>query len=281
LKKFLKTYIKLLFILMAESKLNNNKIYFIASNRSILDRKLEYYFDDKKIFKNLKKVYSFKKQYKNQEFIISIFSFDFDIANLKYIKKDINMNKYKLMIKLKRLDYLSEHKGIIFFNENKNNFIYNFRFGNSSFYSAPIEIDFTNFELLQIYIKFIDNLNIINKENLISDLFDDSKQFLINKNSYYFDFYLELFKLFYNKKEIKDILIIFDLNKVELPVKFHDNNYTKFLFLIEEKKDVIIKFCEKNDNIEKYYTKFYSILLYFLKNYEKEKFSSFLYRKDL
>ena len=245
MKEFLKTYIKLLFILMAESKLNNNKIYFIASNRSILDRKLEYYFDDKKIFKNLKKVYSFKKQYKNQEFIISIFSFDFDIANLKYIKKDINMNKYKLMIKLKRLDYLSEHKGIIFFNENKNNFIYNFRFGNSSFYSAPIEIDFTNFELLQIYIKFIDNLNIINKENLISDLFDDSKQFLINKNSYYFDFYLELFKLFYNKKEIKDILIIFDLNKVELPVKFHDNNYTKFLFLIEEKKDVIIKFCEK------------------------------------
>ena len=191
------------------------------------------------------------------------------------------MNKYKLMIKLKRLDYLSEHKGIIFFNENKNYFIYNFRFGNSSFYSAPIEIDFTNFEQLQIYIKFIDNLNIINKENLISDLFDDSKQFLINKNSYYFDFYLELFKLCYNKKEIKDILIIFDLNKVELPVKFHDNNYTKFLFLIEEKKDVIIKYCEKNDNIEKYYIKFYSILLYFLKNYEKEKFSSFLYRKDL
>ena len=66
MKEFLKTYIKLLFILMAESKLNNNKIYFITSNRSILDRKLEYYFDDKKIFKNLKKVYSFKKQYKNQ-----------------------------------------------------------------------------------------------------------------------------------------------------------------------------------------------------------------------
>ena len=38
---------------------------------------------------------------------------------------------------------------------------------------------------------------------------------------------------------------------------------------------------KKNDNIEKYYIKFYSILLYFLKNYEKEKFSSFLYRKDL
>ena len=260
----------------------NYNIYFITSNKSRLNRYLSYYLEKTNLSKNLKEVYSYQIEYRHENFTVYVYSINISVINPNKNEKEIKTKKHILSLKLKRLDYLSEHIGIIYYEKNQNNFIYNFNFGHSSFYSAPNSISFSPLEQLKLYEKVINQFNIINNETLLLDLLIDSKNYLIDNNKFYFDFYLEVFKLCYNKKEVKDLLIIFNLNSVILPDNFNKADYSVILYKIEKDKSIITKYCEKDENHDRYHKIFYTILLYYSKNYENEMIFSFLInRKDL
>ena len=118
------------------------------------------------------------------------------------------------------------------------------------------------------------------EDPLHTDLVKDSQLFLEGKE-YYLDFFLEIFKLCYSKNEVKNMLILLDLKKVKLPKELNKNNYSSILDLIEEKPNIITKYCNENENKDKYYKKFYIILLYFRINYEKDKIQTLINQKDL
>ena len=94
--------------------------------------------------------------------------------------------------------------------------------------------------------------------------------------TYHLDFYLEIFKQCYSKKEIKTILMMFKLNRVILPNEMKVKDYSSILKMIAKKPNIIIKYCSKNDNEEKYYKIFYTLLLYFNSNYDSEEVSNLL-----
>ena len=76
----------------------------------------------------------------------------------------------------------------------------------------------------------------------------------MGKNTtYYLDFYLEIFKQCYSKKEIKTLLMMFTLNKVKLSKDIDIKNYSSILNTIENNPNLITKYCSQNDNKEKYF----------------------------
>ena len=64
---------------------------------------------------------------------------------------------------------------------------------------------------------------------------------------------------------------MFNLESVILPEKMEIPKYSNILELIEKNPDKLIRYCNEKDNLEKYFKAFYTILLYFRMNYEKEK----------
>ena len=103
----------------------------------------------------------------------------------------------------------------------------------------------------------------------------------MNYQKYSFDFYLELLNAYYTQIEIKTILEKFQIERVILPESFEKKDYSSVLETIEKDPSFIIKYCSEKDNKEKYKKIFYTILLYFRLNYEKEKDESLLKNKDL
>jgi len=96
---------------------------------------------------------------------------------------------------------------------------------------------------------------------------------------YYLDFYLEILKRCYSQKQVKTLLLIFNSKKVVLPEKLSPKDYSSFLNLIEKKSDILLKYAIQKRDI--YYKLFYSLLLYFRVNYEKEKVQPLLNQKEL
>ena len=104
----------------------------------------------------------------------------------------------------------------------------------------------------------------------------------MGKNSiYYFDYFLEIFKLCFSRKEVKILLLMFKLDRVKIPNNFVVKDYSDILNLIEKKPDIILKYCNQNDDKNKYLKIFYTILLYFRQNFEKEKVYDLLSKKEL
>ena len=126
----------------------------------------------------------------------------------------------------------------------------------------------------------LNSLKIKQGDKLSLDLVLDSQLYLKGKK-YELDFYLEIFKRCYSHKEVKTLLMMLKLERVILPEYLEVKAYSSILELFEEKPDIIVKYCTEKDNKNKYYKLFYSLLLYFRANYEKEKVQSLLNQKEL
>lgn len=255
----------------------NKQVFFITSHQSKLDKSIEY--DSKLKNIQLKKILTEFTKYKGEDFTINVFSFEIINEVLRIKNKD--SMKYRGEIRLKYRKTL--FPGLIELNENKNNFIYDFQFGEyRGWYgniSPPISIKFSKGEQLKIYNNALKQLNVKHDEQLFLDLIYDSKLFL-NNTKYYFDFYLELFKSCYLLKDIKDLIIKFELKNVLLP-KGDLKEYSNLLYLIEKQPDILIKYCSENEKKDTFYKKFYTILLFFTSNYDKDQIHVLLQKEEV
>ena len=253
------------------------KIFIIVSNQKYLNDKIEYYLEANNKVINLDK--SFTKILKNNKGDFSVSIYSSCINKLGKSNFDSQTKKYKVIVALKYNN--NTFKGIIFYKEIKNNFIYDLKFEeNDQKISPPIYLNFTKLEQLKLYSELLKELKIKQGDLLSKDLLVDSQLFLIG-NSYHFDFYLEIFKQCYTQKEIKTLLLMFKLNRVILPKEMEVKYYSSILKMIERKPNIIIKYISEKDNVEKYYKNFYTLLLFFNSNYDSEELSSLLSKKEL
>ena len=75
--------------------------------------------------------------------------------------------------------------------------------------------------------------------------------------------------------------MMFKLERVKLPDNIEINNYSSMMNLIEKKPDILTKYCNEIDSKNKLLKNFYTLLLYFRANYEKEKVSYLLSKQEL
>ena len=255
-----------------KGEINLYKVFFIICRLPTLNNELQCSLSKEEGIKNLQTVFIDNTE---QNKIISVYSFDIIPKELK--KKETQQKKLKIIINIKynNINYI----GTILLKENKNNFIYDFKIEYNN--TNNIIIYLNKFEQLKIFTKALKILKIKQGDPLSLDLILDSRIFLFGENTtYYFDFYLEIFKQCYSTKEVKTLLMMFKLNKIKLPKYLNIKNYSSILNTIEKKPDLLTKHCSKNDNKEKYYKIFYTLLLYFRANYEKEKVDDLLNNKE-
>ena len=255
------------------------KIFLIVSNQQYLNDKIEYCLESENKMINLDKLFTTFLNNDKEDFIISIYSSFLD--KLDKNNYDQQSKKYKAIVILKYNNNI--FKGFILYKGDRSNFIYDLKFEeNDKNISPPISLKFSKLEQLKLYSELLKELKIKQGEPLSQALLNDSQLFLKGNNSrYHFDFYLELFKQCYSKKEIKNILMMFKLNRVILPNEMKVKDYSSILKMIAKKPNIIIKYCSKYDNEEKYYKIFYTLLLYFNSNYDKEELSKLLSKKEL
>ena len=265
---------------MKENK--NYKVFFITSNQSKLDKSIEYSFPNSQIPLNI--ILSKNEKYRGEDFSIKVFTFEILEDNLK--NKDLETKKYKTKIQLNYKQRFTSiyFNGEILFKENKNNFIFDFNFNDYQSWTGsqppPINIKFSKCNQLKIYNEALNKMNIKQGDILSLHLIFDSQIYLKGKK-YDLDFYLEILKRCYSIKEAKTLLMMFKLGRVHLPDNFEVKAYSSILELIEEKPDIIIRYCSEKDNKDKYYKLLYSLLLFFKANYEKEKVQSLLNQEEL
>ena len=123
-----------------------------------------------------------------------------------------------------------------------------------------------------MFVEALEQLKTEEKESYERGLICDSIDKLIENIPYSFDSYLEILKICYRKKKIKGVLLLFNINQVLVPKEFNVVKYSEFLTKIESNPEIISK---------DYIQSFYSVLLYFRLNFEKEKVQSLLNKRDL
>ena len=263
-----------------DNKMNDDilRVFFIVSNESNIDNELQFSLINKGMT-NLKKIIT-KNLYHN--ITASVYSFEFISKILDDKDKVQDTKKYKALINVNYKNIFFKCK--IFFEEIKNNFIYDFKFEENdeikNFNIMPMEL--SKLEQLKLYEEVLKELKVKLGDKLFQDLMLDSQTFFMgNNNKYYFDFYLEVFKLCYSRKEIKILLMLFKLEKVELPENIEIKNYSNMLNLIEKKPDILTKYCNEINSKNKLIKRFYILLLYFRANYDKEKLSILLNKQEL
>ena len=250
------------------------KVFFIISNHSSLDNKINYSVEK---YGELERL--FYKYYYG--FTVSIYYFSFFPQNLEESDRAKDTNKFEAKIALE--SHINTFYGFIFFDNRKNNFIYDFKFedikeGNNTI-SPPKHINFNKLQQLQLFLK------IKNDKSLYNDLIKDSIYYLEEKNSdyYFFDYYLEILKMCYEEEteEIKKLLLLFKLDRVRLPEKLRIEDYSRILTSIELEPEIITNKCSEKDNPNVFLKLFFRILLFFKANYQKEKVEELLNKKDL
>ena len=255
------------------------KIFLIVSNQKDLNDKIEYCLESGNKVIILDKLFTKFLKNNKEDFTISIY-FSY-IDKLDKNNFDEQTKKYKAIVILKYNNNI--FKGFFLYKRDRSNFIYDLKFEeNDEKIFPPIYLNLTKLEQLKLYSELLKDLKIKQGEPLSKALLNDSQLFLKgNNSSYHFDFYLELLKQCYSKKEIKTLLMMFKLNRVILPNEMKVKDYSSILKMIEKKPNIIIKYCSKNDNEEKYYKIFYTLLLYFYSNYDSEEVSNILSKKEL
>ena len=175
---------------------------------------------------------------------------------------------------------------MLFFKETKNNFIYDFKFEeNKGYYGntpPPPYIKYPKSAQIKIFNEVLKKLGVKQGEPLYVDLIMDSQCLLVGQK-YNIDLFLEIMKSCYTQKQVKTLLMMFKLERVQLPngYKIDPKEYSNFLKLIEKKPNIIIKHCSDKDKPEKYFKLFYSLLLYFRVNFESNKVQELLFNKEL
>ena len=253
------------------------KVFFIVSYESNIEEEFQFSLNSKGMT-NLKKIIT---KILNKNIIVSVYSFDFIPKELEELEKGKNKKMCNALINGKYNNIT--FNGIIFFNEIKNNFIYGFKFEQNEEikYFNLRYIELSKIEQLKMYIEVLKKLKLKPGDSLLLDLILDSQKFFMDNNTkYYLDFYLEVFKLCYSRKEIKRILMMFNLERVKLPEKIEINNYSNMMSLIEKKPDILTKYCKEIDNKNQLLKRFCILLLYFRANYDKEKVLDLLSKKE-
>ena len=254
---------------------NALKVFFIISNKSELKNKYKISLFNQEGIINLNNILN--KDMENN-INISVYSFDFIPKDLK--EKDEETKKYKAKINLEYNNII--FIGLILFKKFRNNFIYEFKISTSNGDNNFPYLNLDIMEQLKIYNEVLKKLNVKQGESISIDLIMDSQIFLIGNNKKYnFDFYLEILKQCYTKKEVKTLLMMFNLNKINTPKNIIAKDYSSLLNLIGKKPEIIIKYCTEKDDKNKYLKTFYTILLYFRANYEEEKVNDLLNQKNL
>jgi hypothetical protein len=255
------------------------KVFFITSTKSNLENEIHYSLCNHNGMTNLQNVLNSTIE---NDLIISVYSFDIIPKNIKEDYKDKETQKYQSVINLKYNKI--NIKGIILFKKTKNNFIYDFKFEDNKDKNICLQfnLNLNKFEQFKIYKELLKKLQIKQDNALFQDLINDSIVYLYGKNTiYYFDYYLEIFKFCFPNSNLKIILLMFKLEKVKIPNKFNFKEYSLLLDLIEKKPDIIIKLLNSNKDKHKFLKIFYTLLLYFRHNFEKEKVYDLLKKKEL
>ena len=198
------------------------KVFFITSNQSSLDKRIEYTLSKKGMI-NLRKVHSKVEKYKGEDFSISIFCFDIENKDLRTHDYDKESQKYRAVIKLKqKIGYGRENrfKGYFLFKETKNNFIFDFKFEDEIRYlgntPAPPSIKFPQSTQLKLYNETFKILKIEQDSDFIKDLMINC-QALLRGRIYEIDLFLEMINTCYLSKSINTLLLSFNLKKTKLP----------------------------------------------------------------
>ena len=270
----------------AEKPIQNGpfKVFFISSNQSSLDDKLEYSI--KRGASNLQKVFSKKDKYKREDFSIYVFCFDIIKENLR--DKDEQKKLYKAIIKLEKKEAFykknNSFEGSIFFKETLNNFIYDFKFEPGGFINKidpPITKALNRTEKLKLFSSALTALKIKQNHKPSIDLIMASQKFLIGQK-YTIDFFLQIMKCCFTQKEVIKLLRTFNFNKLQLPdYQFDLKGYTNFLNSLEKNPKIVTKHCLKTDDPEKFNKIIYSFLLYYKVHYEPKNVKELLLKKEL
>ena len=264
---------------------SNDKIYFITSNQTKLNKYITYSLSKNKAYTNLVSLLQKQEKYKREDFMIHAYSFEIVSKELKDKDKDPKTKEYKANITLKYNK--NSFEATITFKERKksfNTFFYDLQFKESGGWLGtvfpPPSIKFAKIEQLKIFNEVLRLLKVKQGEPLSINLITDSLTYLRGQK-YRLDYYLEIFRSCFSKKEVMMTLMMFNLEKVLLPEKLEKKDYLKILEMIEKNPNIIIKHCSEKDDKNKYYRYFYSLLLFFRLNYEKEKVQALIDNKDL
>ena len=264
-------------------KAENDTVFFITSNQSKLEPNINYLVKSK-FASNLKCLLLKEEMYKRENFKIHIFSFEIIKDEFKE-KKDPQTKAYKAIVTLKHKN--DNFEGILYLKEKRKsltNFIYDLEFKEYAGWFGkkmpPPSIRFSKAEQLKLYNEMLKKHK-IRQDNPISVTLITDSICHINKQKFYFDFYLDILRACYSSTEVKMLLMMFNLQNVILPEKMEKKDYIRILNMIENKPNLILKHLGKNDSKEKYFRYFYTVLLYFRINYDNEKVQSLLINRDL
>ena len=173
----------------------NDRVFFIISNQSRLDNLVNYSLLKTDGMKNLNLIMKKTDKFEGEEFTTYVFYFNIFPEDLKDTDKDIKTKRYKAKIILENEEMNFE--GFILFKENKNNFVYDFRFGNYKgwigVYSPPSSINYSKAEQIKIFNEVLKILKAKQEDKLYKNLITDSQCYITGRK-YYLDFYLEILK---------------------------------------------------------------------------------------
>ena len=262
---------------MQEEDSKINKVFFITSKQQRLEKYIEYNIQNDSGINNFTTLYTKTIKIKDENYIIRVNRFLIYRNDLNKKKIDKNSNKYKATALLRQNRIETTFNGLILFKEDTNNFIYDFEFNNYkgwlSTTSPPIHIKFTLSEQILLFKEALEQVKTEQKETYIKDLILESISNMLENDQYSFDFYFEILITCYGKEELNVALTLFNINQVLIPKKFNVDKYSDFLTKIESNPNIISN--------ELSLQLFYSLLLYFRLNFEKDKVTSLLNKKDL
>ena len=267
----------------------NKKVYFITSNPYRENTTFDYSLKNYRAIINLlageKSEYRVGRIYSNDKYIISICSFEIIPSDLTDDYKSKKNKKYKAKVTLRTNKTNCPFLGYIYFRKrNKNNFIYDFKFNDNiskwtlKKTNAPASITFSKYEQFQLYSEFLKIKKVKAKDDINIDFIQDS-QFNYSCDCK-MDFFMAIFKRCVYQKEIKLFILSFKLDKSSLPENFKYKEYSSILDLIE-KNAKEEKFLKDENNKFKFYVKFYTLLFYLRRHFEKEKAEAMILDKSL
>ena len=245
--------------------------YLIVSHLSNFDRMIKYNLSSKyNGMYNLSEQLSITDNYNNEEYKIKILSYTYNPSKIDEPKSEIILSGYGSI----------SFSGIINFHPENNNFIYDFSFDICKDKEKDIEppkaLTLSKNQQFNIYMKLLRDMN---NEKLLLSLLDNSFYYLKEDNYYNLDFYLSLFCNANNK--IIELLSYFNLNKVKLIENIEKTKFSKILNKIKIQPNLITNYLNgDNKEIDKILELFYSLLLYYRINYERDNINELFEDKN-
>ena len=269
---------------------NKLKVFFTSSNLVYEDPQLNVN-SNTSVLDSLTEVYKERTNFKGEEFFVKIFALNVNEDYIKYKDRNKESKTYKCEISLSTSG--KTFKGNLDIKKNEHSFIYNFKY-NSNWtilrkeILPPKSILLPNSYQLQIYKTTVNSKQFSQQRNsLLNSLFNNSLELLQtngNKNpNYDFDFYLELFKLIYGKNDVIKVIQVFDIRRINNPKnKDAIKKYSTILNTFENKRlEIVTKIINKEEDRNKFREYFYTLLLYFRLNFERENLDKLIQNKKI